>query len=73
MQSIHKSIRVIIVFVCIIATGSLQAQELSKTISKKITLQYISSTDLIDADIAKADTILYCEWRCYHKGKFFYE
>ncbi len=58
MRLLHSSIQVIIMLFCIFATSSLIAQELSKTVSKKITLQYISPTDLIDADIIKEEKII---------------
>jgi type II secretory pathway component GspD/PulD (secretin) len=57
MQSAHSIFRITLILLYIFTAGSLIAQESTKTTSKKITLQYISPTDLIDADIVKADSI----------------
>jgi type II secretory pathway component GspD/PulD (secretin) len=57
MHSFHNFFRIALIVLYVFTAGSLIAQDLAKTTSKKITLQYISSTDLIDANIAKADTV----------------
>jgi type II secretory pathway component GspD/PulD (secretin) len=57
MKSTIRIIQAILTLLLFLATNNLFAQDTGKTISKIITLQYISPNDLIEADIVKAETI----------------
>jgi len=57
MNSSKNIFRFVLIMSQLLITASLLAQEATKTASKKITLQYISPTDLIDADIVKGENI----------------
>ena len=58
MKSSQNILRIVVIVLQILVAESLIAQEAIKTTSKKITLQYISPTDLIDADIVKGENIV---------------
>ena len=57
MNSSQNIFRFALIMLQLLIAVGLIAQEATRTASKKITLQYISPTDLIDADIVKGDNI----------------